>query len=139
MFAVLIIGIIVSRNKYTILIIGIISINIIVLFGLEYLYPELAVTFDKKRDIVSHGVVFLAVMVIINYLILQLKISYEYEQKKVIEINNDLQSKNEEINYQKLHYSIAKPGIEILFRRAGRKSTRPHGTSFQHEQRPDGA
>ena len=49
MFAILIIGIIVSRNKYTILIIGIISMNIIVLYSLEYLYPELAVTFDKKR------------------------------------------------------------------------------------------
>jgi len=100
MFAILIIGIIVSRNKYTMLIIGIISINIIVLYSLEYFYPELAITFDKQKDIVSHGVVFLAVMVIINYLIVQLKLSYEHERKKVVEINNDLQRKNEEINYQ---------------------------------------
>jgi len=100
MFAILIIGIIVSRNKYTILVIGIISINIIILYSLEYLYPELAVTFDKKKDIVSHGVVFLAVMVIINYLILQLKLNYEHERNKVVEINKDLHRKNEEINSQ---------------------------------------
>ncbi len=100
MFAILIIGIIVTRNKYTLLIIVIISMNIVVLYSLEILYPELAVTFDKKKDIVSHGVVFLAVMVIINYLILQLKASYEYERKKTIEINDDLKRKNEEINHQ---------------------------------------
>ncbi len=99
-FAIIIVGIIVSRHQYTWFLTAFISVNVLVLYSIEYFNPGISIQFDKQKDIISHAMVFLAVIAIINYLIIQLKNSYDDERNKVKRINDDLLYKNLEINQQ---------------------------------------
>jgi len=100
MIAILVVGIIASKHQYTFYLLLLIISNIVILFSIEYFYPELVNSIDVQKDIISHALVFVACVLTINYLIVQLKDSYRAEQEKVSQINDDLVLRNDEIQQQ---------------------------------------
>lgn len=100
MIAILVVGIVASRHKYTAYLMVMVATNVIILFALEYYFPGLSKPIDRQDDIISHGLVFIACILIINYLIVQLKNSYNEEQQKVTKFNEELMTMNQEIQDQ---------------------------------------
>jgi signal transduction histidine kinase len=100
MISILVVGIVASRHKYTAYLMVMVATNVIILFELVYYFPGLSKPIDRQDDIISHGLVFIACILIINYLIVQLKNSYHEEQMKVSKINEDLLIMNKEIQDQ---------------------------------------
>lgn len=97
LLGILIVVIIVSQHKYAKILTIASVINVIILFCIEYYNPEIVIEYPKKTDIISQGIIFIFIIVIVNYIIAQLKKSYDDEREKVSEINKDLTQKNIEI------------------------------------------
>ncbi len=100
LLGIVIVVIIVSRPRYAKVMIMFVVLDIITLFTIEYYNPDFIIEYPKKVDIISQGIVFISILLIINYVIKQLKSNFVEERSKVSEINDSLVKKNLEIKSQ---------------------------------------